>query len=238
MKRSSPTVSEAQAPEQWMCVHWPPSWREDPRLTSSELASRKGSSSWLIRLKYEGTVFHVNTEFGSHSQSEGMNEVVSGLETRILTGIPHASQALEAHLHGRGVGRAHRWKDRRCRKAALLGGPSIHYLPCPRPGQSYLVGQGGGVGDRRLLWGHGAIRSRKSPSPPTNKCFFKKINLFNFIYFWLHWVFVAPHGLSLVGVSAGYSSLRCAGFSLRWLLLLRSSGSRRAGSVVVAHWAQ
>ena len=27
----------------------------------------------------------------------------------------------------------------------------------------------------------------------------------------------------------GYSSLRCAGFSLRWLLLLRSTGSRHAG---------
>ena len=26
-----------------------------------------------------------------------------------------------------------------------------------------------------------------------------------FIYFWLHWVFAAPHGLSLVAVSGGYS---------------------------------
>ena len=50
-----------------------------------------------------------------------------------------------------------------------------------------------------------------------------------FIYFWLHWVFVAVRRLSLVAVSRGYSSLRCAGFSLRWLLLLRSTGSRRAG---------
>ena len=32
----------------------------------------------------------------------------------------------------------------------------------------------------------------------------------------------------------GYSSLWCAGFSLRWLLLLRSTGSRHVGSVVVA----
>ena len=37
------------------------------------------------------------------------------------------------------------------------------------------------------------------------------------------------HGLSLVLVSGGYSSLWCAGFSLRWLLLLQSTGSRRAG---------
>ena len=35
---------------------------------------------------------------------------------------------------------------------------------------------------------------------------------FNFIYFWLHWVFVAVRGL-LIG----------------WLLLLRSTGSRCAG---------
>ena len=32
----------------------------------------------------------------------------------------------------------------------------------------------------------------------------------------------------------GYSSLRCAGFSLRWLLLLWSMGSRRRGYVVAA----
>ena len=36
-------------------------------------------------------------------------------------------------------------------------------------------------------------------------------------------------GFSLVAVSGGYSSLWCAGFSLRWLLLLRSTGSRRTG---------
>ena len=47
-----------------------------------------------------------------------------------------------------------------------------------------------------------------------------------FIYFWLHWVFVAACGLSLVAESGGYSWLRCVGFSLRWLLLLRSTGSR------------
>ena len=42
------------------------------------------------------------------------------------------------------------------------------------------------------------------------------------------WVFVAAQGLSLVAVSATYSSLWCVGFSLRWLLLLQSSGSRHA----------
>ena len=50
-----------------------------------------------------------------------------------------------------------------------------------------------------------------------------------FVYFWLCRVFVAARGLSLVAVSGGSSSLRCAGFSLWWLLLLRSTGSRRAG---------
>ena len=64
---------------------------------------------------------------------------------------------------------------------------------------------------------------------------FKKKLFILFIYFWPYWVFVAAHGLSLVAASGGYSSLRCAGFSLRWLLLLRSMGSRRAwASVVVA----
>ena len=66
-----------------------------------------------------------------------------------------------------------------------------------------------------------------------------------FIYFWLHWVFIAS-GLSLVAESGGYSSLWCAGFSLRWLLLLRSTGSRHKGfsscgtraSVVVARGLQ
>ena len=48
-------------------------------------------------------------------------------------------------------------------------------------------------------------------------------------YFWLHWVFVAVRGLSLVASSWGYSSLRCVGFSLWWLLLLWSTGSRHAG---------
>ena len=37
---------------------------------------------------------------------------------------------------------------------------------------------------------------------------FKKNLFILFIYFWLLWVFVAAHGLSLVAVSGGYSSLR------------------------------
>ena len=58
-----------------------------------------------------------------------------------------------------------------------------------------------------------------------------------FIYFWLHWVLVA-HGLSLVATRRGSSSLWCAGFSLRWLLLLRSTGSNREGFSSCGAWAQ
>ena len=56
-----------------------------------------------------------------------------------------------------------------------------------------------------------------------------------FIYFWLCWVFVAAYGFSLVAASMGYSLLWCVGFSLQWLLLLQSTGSRLAGSVVTVH---
>ena len=62
----------------------------------------------------------------------------------------------------------------------------------------------------------------------------------SFVYIYI--LFLAVLGLcccvwafSLVAARRGYSLLRCAGFSLRWLLLLRSTGSRHAGSVVVAH---
>ena len=48
-------------------------------------------------------------------------------------------------------------------------------------------------------------------------------------------VFVSVRGLSLVAASGGHSSSRCAGLSLSRPLLLRSTDSRRAGSVVVAY---
>ena len=47
--------------------------------------------------------------------------------------------------------------------------------------------------------------------------------------FWLHWVFIALYGLSLVAESGGYSLLWCMGFSLQWLLSLQSMGSRAHG---------
>ena len=59
--------------------------------------------------------------------------------------------------------------------------------------------------------------------------------LFLYFYFWLCWIFVSVRGLSLVVASGGHSSSQCAGLSLSRPLLLRSTGSRRAGSVVVAH---
>ena len=65
--------------------------------------------------------------------------------------------------------------------------------------------------------------------------FFSILFIYLFIYFWLCWVFVSVRGLSLVAASGGHSSSLCAGLSLSQPLLLRSAGSRRAGSVVVAH---
>ena len=50
-------------------------------------------------------------------------------------------------------------------------------------------------------------------------CVLRKSFFFNLFIFWLHWVFAAACGLSLVVASTGYSSLQCAGFSLRWLLI-------------------
>ena len=59
--------------------------------------------------------------------------------------------------------------------------------------------------------------------------------MYLFIYFWLCWVFVSVRGLSPVAASGGHSSSRCACLSLSRPLLLWSTGSRRVGSVVVAH---
>ena len=42
-------------------------------------------------------------------------------------------------------------------------------------------------------------------------------------------------GVSLVAASGGHSSSRCLGLSLSRPLLLRSTGSRRLGSVIVTH---
>ena len=56
-----------------------------------------------------------------------------------------------------------------------------------------------------------------------------------FLYLWLSWVFVSVQGLSPAAASGGHSSLRCTGLSPSRPPLLWSTGSRRAGSVIVAH---
>ena len=54
--------------------------------------------------------------------------------------------------------------------------------------------------------------------------------IYLFIYFCLCRVFIAPHGLFLVVASRGYSQFCSgAGFSLWWLCLLQSIGSRLTG---------
>ena len=67
--------------------------------------------------------------------------------------------------------------------------------------------------------------------------FFLEIHVlfYLFIYLWLCWVFVSVQGLSPVAASGDHSSSRCAGLSLSRPLLLRSTGSRCAGSATVAH---
>ena len=72
----------------------------------------------------------------------------------------------------------------------------------------------------------------KGWSNPWRNCNFY---LFYFIYLWLCWVFVSMRGLSPVVASGDHSSSWCAGLSPSRPLLLRSIGSRRAGSVIVAH---
>ena len=64
---------------------------------------------------------------------------------------------------------------------------------------------------------------------------------FVFFFFFNFYLFMAVLGLHfcarafLVVASGGHSSSRCAGLSLSRPLLLRSTGSRRAGSVIMAH---
>ena len=65
--------------------------------------------------------------------------------------------------------------------------------------------------------------------------FFNILFIYLFIYLWLCWIFVSVRGLPLVVARGGHSSSRCVGLSLSWPLLLRSTGSRCAGSVIVAH---
>ena len=108
------------------------------------------------------------------------------------------------------------------------------------PGGSLWRGPGlfkphGQVLDQRIPQAPGDIPLGLTHPPATtdeplpyffNYYYFLNKFIYLFIYFWLRWVFVAARGLSLVVASGGCSSLRCAGFSLQWLLLLQSTGSR------------
>ena len=78
-------------------------------------------------------------------------------------------------------------------------------------------------------------KPRDKPTHIWSRYLFIYFKNYLFIYFWLCWVFVSVRGLSLVVASGGHSSSRCTGLSLLWPLLLRSTSSRRAGSVIVAH---
>ena len=70
-----------------------------------------------------------------------------------------------------------------------------------------------------------------------SKTFFVFCFFYKFIYLFILavLVFVSVWGLSPVLASRGHPSSRCTGLSLPRPLPLRSTGSRRAGSVVVAH---
>ena len=100
-------------------------------------------------------------------------------------------------------------------------------------GWGSIPGWGTKIPQRR--W-HGQKKKKVGLKSLSHHFFFNVFILF--IYFWLHWIFVAARGLSLVVASGGSSSLQCAGFSLRWLLLLRSTGSRRTGFSSCGSWTQ
>ena len=95
-----------------------------------------------------------------------------------------------------------------------------------------------GWNPRPLQWKRGVLTTGPPRRSQEKLVLLLFLNLFIFIYLWLCWVFIAVCGLSLVVVSGGYSSLRCAGFSLRWLLLLRNTGSRSMGFSSCGSWAQ
>ena len=63
----------------------------------------------------------------------------------------------------------------------------------------------------------------------SEKIFFYKFILFYLFIFGCVGSSLLPAGFSLVATSGDYSSLRCTGFSLQWLLLLQSTGSRHVG---------
>ena len=89
---------------------------------------------------------------------------------------------------------------------------------------SFLIKKVKSTCHRSLLMSDVIKRSRKIWTESV-----KWLGKSGFCFFWLHWVFIAARGLSLVVASRGYSLLWSTGFSLWWLLFLRSTGSRHAG---------
>ena len=118
--------------------------------------------------------------------------------------------------------------------ASTGAGWAVVGAPSPRCGGTWLF-------DRDCLVSHSSGPQKALVRTlSTSAFFFFFFNFYLFIYLfffnlWLCWVFVSVQGLSLVVASGDHSSSRCAGLSLSRPLLLRSTGSRRAGSVVVAH---
>ena len=88
-----------------------------------------------------------------------------------------------------------------------------------------------------LHWQADSQPLRRQGSP----AFFLNKFIYLFIYLLIYLFIFGCAGssllreLSLVAVIGGYSSLWCAGFSLRWLLLLWSTGSGTWASVATAH---
>ena len=106
----------------------------------------------------------------------------------------------------------------------------------PHPGRSWLRNCSDRSFRRTPCWARSGSRIEgRGPLSVNPLCQSGLSSLNLFIYFWLCWVPVSVRGLSLVVASGGHSSTRCAGLSLSRPLLLRSTGSRCAGSVVVAH---
>ena len=122
----------------------------------------------------------------------------------------------------------------------------------PRPGRRGLAcdplpspATSPGPAPRPRLWGPFLSRWEHPPtkatwSPPLSPCLqylhypiisfiFIPVNLFFYFNFFFSFGCVGSCCCAQTFSSWSYSSLRCAGFSLQWLLFLRSTGSRRAG---------
>ena len=92
--------------------------------------------------------------------------------------------------------------------------------------------------DRKTLKPDAKIKLPSVPHSPEShlktRIFFLILFIYLFIFGCVGSSFLCEAFL-LLRRAGGYSSLRCAGVSLSRPLLLRSTGSRRAGSVVVSH---